>query len=97
MRNEGPNNPPGLSDQGEDRGITVIKAEGGTSQVLPAGAWVLHADFVRQGPDLLLVGADGQEILIRDFFQLQNPPDLVMKAAFLRSIGSKARWPSCPR
>ena len=91
MQNEGPDNPPGISGLGEDRGVAVVQAEGGTSQVLPAGAWVLQAEFVRQGPDLLLVGADGQQILIRDFFQLPNPPDLVLEGGLFISAQLAAR------
>jgi hypothetical protein len=31
---------------------------------------------VREGPDLLLVGADGTVVLVRDFFSVESPPTL---------------------
>ena len=68
MKREGPDSQSGLDVSGVDRDVVVIQAQGGSTQELPAGAWVLGADFIRQGPGLLLVGADGQQILIRDFF-----------------------------
>ena len=56
----------------------VIEASSGQDTILvPDHAWLQHADFVRQGGDLLLVGDDGKEILVRDYFNLDNPPELV--------------------
>jgi hypothetical protein len=40
------------------------------------GAWLLKADFVRQGPDLLLTGEDGQQTLLVDYFNAETPPNL---------------------
>ena len=40
----------------------VIEASSGQDTILvPDHAWLQHADFVRQGGDLLLVGDDGKE------------------------------------
>ena len=36
--------------------------------VLPGGAWPLHADFIRQGPDLLVSGRDGESFVVREYF-----------------------------
>ena len=85
MKYDGPNSPEDGQAAAEDSGLVIIHAQGGSVQELPAGAWVLKAEFVREGPDLLLVGANGQKILIRDFFQLQNPPDLALEGGLLIS------------
>ena len=45
MKNEGPYNPLGQKESGEELGAVVIQAQGGATQELPAGAWVLGADF----------------------------------------------------
>ena len=42
---------------------------------IPGDSWLLTAEFVRQGHDLILVGADGKEILLKDYYI--NPQDLV--------------------
>ena len=85
MKYGGPDNPEQGEDTAEDGGLVIIHARGGSVQELPAGAWVLKAEFIREGSDLLLVGANGQRILIRDFFQLQNPPDLALEGGLLIS------------
>ena len=60
-------------------------AAGGRSQVLePQGSsglvfeadFLFSADFVRVGDDLLLRGADGNEILVRGYFTQDPPPSL---------------------
>ncbi|MBT4932886.1 MAG: hypothetical protein HOL66_14645, partial [Rhodospirillaceae bacterium] len=55
----------------------VLQAVDGEMLTIPGDAWLLKADFSPQGPDLLLTGPDGVQILIRDFFNLENPPDLL--------------------
>ena len=45
--------------------------------LIPGDSWLLTADFIRKGHDLILVGPDGKEFFIEDYF-LNNPPlDLV--------------------
>ncbi|NQV47445.1 MAG: VCBS repeat-containing protein [Rhodospirillaceae bacterium] len=55
----------------------VLNAVPGQPVVVPGGAWLLKAAFSHQGPDLLLTGTDGAEIVIRDFFNMETPPDLM--------------------
>ncbi|MBL6942213.1 MAG: VCBS repeat-containing protein, partial [Rhodospirillales bacterium] len=55
----------------------VLQAIDGGMLTIPGDAWLLKADFSPQGPDLLLSGPDGTQVLIRDFFNLENPPDLL--------------------
>ena len=42
---------------------------------IPGDSWLLTAEFARQGHDLILVGTDGKEILLKDYYI--NPQDLV--------------------
>ena len=55
----------------------VLDAAGATQLEIPGGTFLLHADFVREGPDLLLIGDDGTTVLVRDFFATGEPPILV--------------------
>jgi hemolysin type calcium-binding protein/FecR-like protein len=55
----------------------VVDAAGGDFVVVPGGRWFLGADFVRQGPDLLLDGKDGEQVLVKDYFSHGSAPDLV--------------------
>lgn len=54
----------------------VIDATGQTSVVVNHGAFLLTAQYVRSGPDLVLVGADGTKVLIVNFFASETPPNL---------------------
>ncbi|MDP6773784.1 MAG: FecR domain-containing protein [Rhodospirillales bacterium] len=54
----------------------ILQAVSGTPLVIPGDAWLLNAEFARQGPDLVLSGDDGGQVLVRDFFALETPPDL---------------------
>ena len=54
----------------------VLDANGGESLIVPGGDFLLTADYVREGPDLLLISADGTQVLVRDFFSGDAPPDL---------------------
>ncbi len=56
--------------------VVVEATEAGAIQI-PGSTWLQQAYFVRQGPDLMLVGEDGQKVLIVDYFRLENPPELV--------------------
>ena len=58
--------------------VIVIEAEAGPGPLLvPNANMLLTADFVRAGDDLLLVGQDGAQVLIRGYLSLDNPPDLL--------------------
>ena len=56
--------------------LDVASAADGAVTV-PGAEFLLHADYVRQGPDLKLAGGDGSEILIKGYFTLEDPPDLI--------------------
>lgn len=40
------------------------------------GPWFLRADFDREGADLVILGPDGQQIIVRDYFNQADPPDI---------------------
>ena len=44
---------------------------------IPGGAWLLNADFIRQGHSLILRGPDGKEVYISDYFLSDPPQDLI--------------------
>ena len=56
--------------------VAVVDATGQTSLVIDQGLLLLTAQFVRSGPDLVLVGKDGSRVLVINFFSSENPPDL---------------------
>ncbi len=55
--------------------LQVIEVTDGQNITLD-GAWLLKADFAREGSDLLLTGEGGQKTLLVDYFSQQSPPDL---------------------
>lgn len=66
-------NPAGDLTGGEE--LRVLDAADPAGLSLDAD-FLFSADFVRLGDDLLLRGADGGEVLIRDYFSQQPPPAL---------------------
>ena len=63
--------------------VIVIQAVADATVMVPDGGWILGAKFSRQGPDLLLVGKNGEQLLIRDFFRLETPPDILTEGGSL--------------
>ncbi|MBT4464655.1 MAG: hypothetical protein HOC60_08240 [Rhodospirillaceae bacterium] len=82
----------------EQSSVLVLQAVDGAALVVPGDAWLLKADFSPQGPDLLLTGADGTQILIRDFYTLENPPDLMTDqgAVISAELAQKLAGPIAP-
>ena len=58
---------PTASMAGGGASQVVIEAEGDAVQ-LPLGFDPASADYVRAGPDLILTGEDGTEIILTDFY-----------------------------
>ena len=55
-----------------------IQVHDGDAQVsIPTAKFLLDADYVRHGTDLVLVGKDGHEVVLKGYFNTDNPPDLV--------------------
>ena len=68
--------------------ISVIMPENGSDHVaIPGGSWFLRATFERMGPDLVLSGADGEKLLVRDYFFSDIPPDLIDGSGSIRLSG----------
>ncbi|MCH8189565.1 MAG: FecR domain-containing protein, partial [Proteobacteria bacterium] len=67
---------------GQTAGL-LLDADGGDQILVPGGDFILNAEFVRLGPDLLLTGEDGERILVRDYFAADPPPDLVSDNGFV--------------
>jgi hypothetical protein len=74
----------------------IVDAVEGSAIAVPGGDFVLKADYLRQGPDLLLQG-DGQAVLVRNYFTLEAPPDLtttdgggIISAALARTLAGPA-------
>jgi len=54
----------------------VLAMTGAEQLTIPDGGWILQADFIHMGSDLLVVGQGGQQILIPDYFMTETPPNL---------------------
>ncbi|NQU59170.1 MAG: hypothetical protein HQ513_18210, partial [Rhodospirillales bacterium] len=77
---------------------SVLQAVDGGQLTVPGDAWLLKADFSPQGSDLLLAGPDGTQVLIRDFFNLDNPPDLLTDTGAMipADLAVKLAGPAAP-
>ena len=71
--------------------VVVLQAEPGAAMVVPHGALLLVANFVRQGADLLLVWPDGTQILIKGYFALDHPPALITEGGAMLAPDLVAR------
>ncbi len=97
MNYEGPQDaalPRSLATDGG--GTQVLQAVPG--ELLAAKAWLLNADFIRSGPDLPLIGAASGKIPVRDFFDLESPPDLTAGGGAVVSaeLAAKLAGPAAP-
>ena len=55
----------------------MIEAHEGTAFVPGPPGFIVGADYARSGWDLKLADKDGHEAVIKDFFKLEHPPELV--------------------
>ena len=58
--------------------FVLVDGLAGGSLAVPFGEMALRADFVRQGPDLLIEGRDGAHVLVQDYFSAERPADLLL-------------------
>jgi hypothetical protein len=49
----------------------------GPAVTVPGGHFLLVADYIREGADLVLLGPDGETVVVRDFFSSDAPPVLI--------------------
>lgn len=54
---------------------TVIDARAGDI-VVDDVVLLTQGQYLRLGPDLMIVGPDGQKVLLADYFAVQTPPDI---------------------
>ena len=54
----------------------IIEASSGMV-MLPSGQFTSDAQYLQQGDDLLLIGPDGATVVVRGYFLLDNPPNLI--------------------
>jgi len=54
----------------------IIEASSGMV-MLPSGQFASDAQYLQQGDDLLLIGPDGTTVMVRGYFLLDNPPNLI--------------------
>jgi hypothetical protein len=94
MRNQGGQN----EKIGGPAKTTVIGTAGVERIVVPGGDFMLVAEYIRKGDDLILVGADGTRILIKDYFASENPPTLANEtgAAIDAALVGKLAGPQAP-
>ena len=70
-------------------GIQISQSN--ASLQLPGGDWVLAADFLRIGNDLVLRGIGGEEISAIGYFALPSAPDIVTETGARLPAGLVAR------
>src|SRR5690606_12658151 len=62
----------------ENSASVVVTAEPGTASItLPEDFPVSGAHFSRVGPDLVVSAVDGQQAVVRDYFAMSPPPEVV--------------------
>ena len=57
--------------------IFAIDADGASAIELPDGFKLANAEYAREGSDLVVKAADGQEVLVTDYFASGSPAELV--------------------
>ena len=67
----------GREDQANQSPPQFIETGDGGAVVTPAGFGLMLAEFVRQGPDLLLEAPDGQQVLLVGYFETESPPAIM--------------------
>ena len=72
-----------VSDRAVEHGVYGASGSSSTLIVVPGGDWPLNAQFIRQGPDLLIAGRDGESFLLRDYFHGGTSSDLVTESGSL--------------
>ena len=58
-------------------GVDVVVATEAPVVLISAGDWLTRADFSRSGPDLLITGQSGEQVLVRGYFSTGSPPSLI--------------------
>ena len=73
-------------DSGEPMDVVMsLDARSGDSLTLSDASFIYDADYVRQGPDLLLIKPDGTAVLVENYFAVPSPPDLTAEGGRILS------------
>jgi hypothetical protein len=84
---------------GEGGYTTIILADSAQAPiVVPGGNLLLTADFVRDGADLVLVGADGRTVVLRGYFETGHQADLMTEggARIAAQLATQLAGPLAP-
>jgi len=78
--------------------VPVLHMTGGDTLTVPGDGWLLQAEFVQQGPDLMLVGPNGEQALIPDFFNTDVQPNLATEGGSIipADLAVKLAGPALP-
>ena len=76
----------------------LLSAVGVAKILVPGGDFLLNADYIRQGANLVLVGGDGTRVVIQDYFASESPPPLLNDAGATidAALASKLAGPLAP-
>ncbi len=79
-------------------GVLDAGSAAGGALIVPGGEFLLHADYVREGPDLSLVGSDGAEVLVVDCVAVAEAPVLESDTGLriLPQVAEKLAGPVAP-
>jgi FecR protein/RTX calcium-binding nonapeptide repeat (4 copies) len=58
--------------------FVLVDGLSGQALSVPFDEMALRAEFVRQGPDLLIEGRGGEQVLVQDYFSTETPADLLL-------------------
>lgn len=76
----------------------VVNADGAASVTIPGNGFLLDAEFQRSGPDLVLRGEDGREVVVTGYFAQAHPPALTTPggAVVQPDLAAKLAGPIAP-
>ncbi|MBI3445964.1 MAG: FecR domain-containing protein, partial [Magnetospirillum sp.] len=76
----------------------VLDSAGAAKILVPGGDFLLNAEYIRQGGNLVLVGADGTRVVIQDYFVTEAPPPLITEsgATIDAALAGKLAGPLAP-
>ncbi len=57
--------------------LLTLNAAASEPMEIPGGSWVLQARFFYKDLHLVLAGQDGRSVIIRGYYKLDDPPDLM--------------------
>jgi len=71
-----------------DAAVTVLDArDSGNTITIPGGTFLIEAEYVRAGPDLVLAGPMGENVVIRGYFATETPPTLASDTGLIVEAG----------